>query len=275
MLLTGQQPAGGPYTAEQATAGKTAHTKPTALLSRLRSDGCASARRRGVHRRLAHAHHARHVRTHSPTMPADNPGGLSENTYANIVAYILQYNGVAAGTTPLTPTTDVRIGGPVSGAAAAPAAAPARGAARSAAPAAGASGTRRRRSRRSRGWWTRTRAGATAHRSHRERRSEELRARHRRDAAQSGAGRLADAPARSVRLELQPAHADHARQRAGSSAAVGLADERGRHESAVTARAQRHDLPQQHRRHHPGARRQDRRSDLGAASRRQHPRCAA
>ena len=31
-----------------------------------------------------------------PTMPADNPGGLSEPTYANIVAYILQYNGVAA-----------------------------------------------------------------------------------------------------------------------------------------------------------------------------------
>ena len=26
-------------------------------------------------------------------------GGLSEPTYANIVAYILQYNGVAAGTT--------------------------------------------------------------------------------------------------------------------------------------------------------------------------------
>ena len=45
-------------------------------------------------------------------MPADNPGGLSETNYANIVAYILQYNGVAAGTTPLTPTTDVRIGGP-------------------------------------------------------------------------------------------------------------------------------------------------------------------
>jgi hypothetical protein len=62
------------------------------------------------------------------SMPADNPGGLSEINYANIVAYILQYNGVAAGTTPLTPTTDVRIGGP-SPAAAAPAAAPARGAA--------------------------------------------------------------------------------------------------------------------------------------------------
>jgi alcohol dehydrogenase (cytochrome c) len=57
-------------------------------------------------------------------MPADNPGGLSEPTYANIVAYILQYNGVAAGTTPLTPTTDVRIGGPAPAAAA-----PARGAA--------------------------------------------------------------------------------------------------------------------------------------------------
>ena len=31
------------------------------------------------------------------SMPADNPGGLSENNYANIVAYILQFNGVPAG----------------------------------------------------------------------------------------------------------------------------------------------------------------------------------
>ena len=72
------------------------------------------------------------------------------------------------------------------------------------------------------------------------------------------------------RVELQPADADHARQRAGSAAGVGRADGRRRHESAVAARAQRHDLPEQHRRHHPGARRQDRRSDLGAASRQQH-----
>ena len=61
---------------------------------------------------MAHAQHARLYTLIRNSMPADNPGGLSENNYANIVAYILQFNGVAAGTTPLTPTTDVRIGGP-------------------------------------------------------------------------------------------------------------------------------------------------------------------
>ena len=36
------------------------------------------------------------------TMPPANPGSLSDETYANLVAYMLQMNDYAAGETPLT-----------------------------------------------------------------------------------------------------------------------------------------------------------------------------
>src|SRR6186713_590100 len=124
VLLAGQQPTGGPYTAEQATAGKAAYEASCAACHGsdlmgappLAGEGFIGGWRTRTTRDMYGL-----IRT---TMPADDPGGLSEPTYANIVAYILQYNGVAAGTTPLTPTTDVRIGGPAPAAAA-----PARGAA--------------------------------------------------------------------------------------------------------------------------------------------------
>jgi hypothetical protein len=35
------------------------------------------------------------------TMPLDNPGGLSDQEYIDVVAYMLQLNGVPAGRTPL------------------------------------------------------------------------------------------------------------------------------------------------------------------------------
>jgi hypothetical protein len=35
-------------------------------------------------------------------MPADNPGKLSRNQYADIVAYLLQLNGMPAGTQALS-----------------------------------------------------------------------------------------------------------------------------------------------------------------------------
>jgi hypothetical protein len=37
-------------------------------------------------------------------MPPSHPGFLPANTYADIVAYILQVNGVAAGNAPLKAT---------------------------------------------------------------------------------------------------------------------------------------------------------------------------
>ena len=76
---------------------------------------------------------------------------------------------------------------------------------------------------------------------------EELRAGHRRDAAQSGSRRLADGAPQLSGLEPQPADADHARQRQGSAARVGVGDERGAGQRADAARAQRHHLSDQHR----------------------------
>jgi alcohol dehydrogenase (cytochrome c) len=43
------------------------------------------------------------------TMPFGNPGSLSDAEVASVVAYILKSNGAAAGTTALTPATDVAI----------------------------------------------------------------------------------------------------------------------------------------------------------------------
>ena len=91
VLLTGQQPAGGPYTAEQATQGKAAYEANCAschgsdLMGAppLAGEGFIGGWRTRSTRDMYNL-----IRT---SMPADNPGGLSENNFANIVAYILQY----------------------------------------------------------------------------------------------------------------------------------------------------------------------------------------
>jgi len=44
------------------------------------------------------------------TMPPDRPGGLTEETYVNIAAFILQTNGIPAGAQPLTANTTAVIG---------------------------------------------------------------------------------------------------------------------------------------------------------------------
>jgi mono/diheme cytochrome c family protein len=131
VLLTGQQPAGGPFTVDQASAGKAAYEANCAACHGsdlkgsfpLAGEGFIGGWRTRTTRDLYGL-----VRE---TMPANNPGGLSPDTYVNIVAYMLQFNGIAPGNTPLTPTTDVVIGSPTQPAAAQPAApaAPARGAA--------------------------------------------------------------------------------------------------------------------------------------------------
>jgi alcohol dehydrogenase (cytochrome c) len=71
------------------------------------------------------------------SMPPTNPGGLSEQTYLSIAAFVLQANGSASSEEPLTPTTAARIGdggaaGPALAATSAAAAAVAAAAARAA-----------------------------------------------------------------------------------------------------------------------------------------------
>src|SRR5688572_390027 len=62
------------------------------------------------------------------TMPPDNPGGLPAETYANVVAFVLQANGGAPGANALDASTTARIGQGLTGravAAAAPSTPPA------------------------------------------------------------------------------------------------------------------------------------------------------
>ena len=123
---------------------------------------------------------------------------LPPEQYLSIASYILQQNGAAAGAQPLTPATAVadRHGRHRSasrgrrGCRSGRGAAPARGEDRAPAAAGKAPAARRRAAAAIRGWtgsrWPRT-GGGDAARAHRDRRSEELRAGHRRDAAQSAA----------------------------------------------------------------------------------------
>ena len=105
--------------------------------------------------------------------------------------------------------------------------------------------------------------GRAAHRPHHRRRSPQLRAGHRRDAAQPAGRRLADGAAQLPGLELQPVEPDQPRQRQEPAPRLGVGDGRSRREPADAARAQRHHLPGEHQQHHPGAQRPRRRADLG------------
>jgi alcohol dehydrogenase (cytochrome c) len=138
LLVTGQQPtSAGPFTADQANAGRAAFQANCA--------GCHGADLMG-YPPLAGSAFVGSWGTRTTrdlfgliqtTMPTDRPGALPADTYVNIVAFILQSNGRTPGTQPLTATTSVQIGGAV---AAAPAAAPAQGAQAAAAPGGRAAG---------------------------------------------------------------------------------------------------------------------------------------
>ena len=138
VIAAQQQPStAGPFTAEQANAGRTAFQANCA--------GCHGADLMG-YPPLAGAAFMGGWSTRNTrdlfgliqtTMPTDRPGALSADTYVNIVAFILQSNGRTPGTQPLTAATSVLIGAPGASpaAAAAAAAAPPAPAAQAPAPA--------------------------------------------------------------------------------------------------------------------------------------------
>jgi alcohol dehydrogenase (cytochrome c) len=138
-----QQASAGPFTAEQANAGRTAFQANCA--------GCHGADLMGYPPLAGSAF----VGSWGPrttrdlfgliqtTMPTDRPGALPADTYVNIVAFILQSNGRTPGAQALTATTAVPIGGAAPAAAAPPAQAAQAAAApggRAAGPAAGGGG---------------------------------------------------------------------------------------------------------------------------------------
>src|ERR1700733_7511074 len=114
MLLTGQQQttAVAPYTAAQAEAGRTAYQA-----------NCAGCRAAALSGRNDAAQLAGSLfmgswgnRTTKDllafmqgSMPPGNPGGLSEATYLNVAAFILDSNGARPGAEPLTAAASVGI----------------------------------------------------------------------------------------------------------------------------------------------------------------------
>src|SRR5215470_18602322 len=110
-LVAGQAPAGG-YTAAQAAAGRATYQAQCASchLPDLKGSGDAaplagSEFMSGWGRRTT-----RELLSFMQlTMPPTRPGGLSQEEYVNVAAFILQSNGAAAGTQALTATTDLAI----------------------------------------------------------------------------------------------------------------------------------------------------------------------
>ncbi len=112
--LAGQQarPA-GPFTAEQAEAGRDAYTASCASCHQADLSGSGNAAplagslfMGGWGNRTT----ADLVSFMQGAMPPTNPGGLTDAAYLDIAAYILQYNGARPGNQALTATTAVGIG---------------------------------------------------------------------------------------------------------------------------------------------------------------------
>ena len=143
VMLTGQQPPAGSYTAAQAAAGRAVYQAQCATchLPDLKGSGDAAPLagtefidawgRRSTRELLSFM---------QLTMPPTRPGALSQEEYVNIAAFILQSNGAPAGAQALTPAIEVAINSVATGRAPAVAAqqAPAQRGAAPAAPAAAA-----------------------------------------------------------------------------------------------------------------------------------------
>ena len=92
------------YTATQAAAGKTAFDADCAVChgNTLRNGTMGPPLAGEAFSTLWAGRSVRALFDSAKTMPPANPGSLPDETYANLVAYILQMNDYAAGETPLT-----------------------------------------------------------------------------------------------------------------------------------------------------------------------------
>jgi PQQ-dependent dehydrogenase (s-GDH family) len=92
------------YTAAQAAAGKTSFDAECAVChgNTLRNGTMGPPLAGEAFTSLWAGRSVRELFDSAKTMPPANPGSLSDDTYANLVAYILQMNDYAAGETPLT-----------------------------------------------------------------------------------------------------------------------------------------------------------------------------
>src|SRR6202021_542184 len=113
-MAAAQQPARtGPFTAEQAAAGRAIYqaTCSTCHLPDMKgtfeAPPLSGANFMNTWRSRPTSDLFTRIRT---TMPITNPGSLSDQDAINLVAFILQANGATAGTQALTPETIVPIG---------------------------------------------------------------------------------------------------------------------------------------------------------------------
>src|SRR3989442_1231231 len=111
-MILAQQPAAGPYTAQQAAAGQASYQANCAGCHQQNLSGSGDAPPlRGT--QFVTNWGQRTTREllsfMQLTMPPAGPGGMSADEYAGIVAFILQSNGVPAGTQALTASVEVRI----------------------------------------------------------------------------------------------------------------------------------------------------------------------
>ena len=112
LQLPGQQSAAGPFTAQQADAGRTAYET--------NCSGCHAADLSGIGNALPLAGlpftsswgnrtAGDLVSFMEGAMPPTNPGGLGDQNYLNIAAFILESNGARPGNQALTATSTVAI----------------------------------------------------------------------------------------------------------------------------------------------------------------------
>ena len=111
--LAAAQPAQGIHTAGQAENGRAAYTRSCAICHRTDLRGnfeappLAGPNFLGFWGDLTPLELVERIRD---TMPPDRPGRLGDETYLDIVAYLLEANGAPAGDEPLTMATAVPIG---------------------------------------------------------------------------------------------------------------------------------------------------------------------
>ena len=113
MMLTGQQPpATAPYTAEQAAAGRAAYQANCAschVADLSGRDEAPPLTGSDFMARWGDKTAAELISFLQAAMPPGNAGGLGEQAYINLAAFILEANGARAGNQPLTAATNVAI----------------------------------------------------------------------------------------------------------------------------------------------------------------------
>lgn len=118
-----QQPGAATYTASEAEAGRAAYERQCAAchLPDLRGAAEAPELAGPNFRNAWEDRSVRDLLNAVRAMPPESPGLLSEEAYANIVAYILQANGVSAGDRPVALALGAAVGAGGAGGAGAPA----------------------------------------------------------------------------------------------------------------------------------------------------------